>query len=223
MKKLILSLLLLLPVMVMAQPTDGIRIGDLYYVLDDSAKTARVTYEAYPDVRNYVALTTVRVPGEVSYDNRSYAVTEIGANAFAWSPVRKVMIAEGITAIGEHAFEGCTGLESVKCPNSLTQIGEKAFHYCINLSSVKIPSHLKIARLSVQSVESAEQQLNMADYRHIAEQERQKLRSELNAVDGTVSDINSKQSFALPRSSDFKDEILVNLLRSAILETRYGK
>ncbi len=47
-------------------------------------------------------------------------------------------IPDGVTSVGEHAFEGCTGLTSVKIPDSVKTIGAEAFILCKNLTSVKI-------------------------------------------------------------------------------------
>ena len=45
-----------------------------------------------------------------------------------------------VTSIGYNAFNGCTGLTSVKIPNSVTSIGECAFYRCTGLTSVEIPN-----------------------------------------------------------------------------------
>lgn len=54
-------------------------------------------------------------------------VLKIGDEAFMESSVRAVIISEGITEIGESAFESCRALESVFLPDSLEKIGEDAF------------------------------------------------------------------------------------------------
>ena len=54
--------------------------------------------------------------------------------------VIKAIIGEGITTIGNYAFEGCPGLTSVTIPNSVTSIGEGAFAECFGLTSVTIPA-----------------------------------------------------------------------------------
>lgn len=41
--------------------------------------------------------------------------------------VRSVVVSEGITTVGEDAFERCLNLESVSLPTSLTSIGSGAF------------------------------------------------------------------------------------------------
>ena len=47
--------------------------------------------------------------------------------AFNNSNIKKVVIQEGVTSIGERAFEGCTVLTSITIPKSVTSIGYRAF------------------------------------------------------------------------------------------------
>jgi len=53
--------------------------------------------------------------------------------------VTSVVVAEGITTIGNHAFADCRKLTSVSLPNSLTAIGTGAFSACSALPTVSIP------------------------------------------------------------------------------------
>ena len=55
------------------------------------------------------------------------------------SRVKSAVIAEGVTSIGNHAFDDCTSLTSVTIPDSVTIIGERAFDDCTSLTSVTIP------------------------------------------------------------------------------------
>lgn len=48
------------------------------------------------------------------------------------------VIPEWVTAIGERAFFGCTGLVSINFPTSLHTIGEYAFSECTSLEKIKI-------------------------------------------------------------------------------------
>lgn len=65
----------------------------------------------------------------------------VGANLYVNDEeVTNIIIPEGVTKIGEGAFNRCANLVSVKFPNSLTSIGEGAFYGCKNLSSITIPN-----------------------------------------------------------------------------------
>ena len=52
--------------------------------------------------------------------------------------VRSVIIKEGVTNVGNFAFDRCTNLISIEIKNSVTNIGEFAFADCTNLTSIKI-------------------------------------------------------------------------------------
>ena len=58
---------------------------------------------------------------------------------YTGTPVN-VVIPEGVTSIGNSAFEKCENLSSVTIPSSVTSIGRFAFLRCENLSSIEIPS-----------------------------------------------------------------------------------
>jgi len=223
MKKLLFSFLVLSLIYSECMSANGVKIGELYYLLDYDAMTAKVTYELYPDIHNYAELSAVKVPEKVTYEGKSFAVNTIGANAFAWSPIRKIILPDGVAAIEEQAFEGCTGLESVRLPKDLNAIGENAFLHCVNLASVKTPAHLKISRISKQSLSTSHPTLNMADYQYIAEKERNKLNTEIFSNKKVMTEWSGNQSFALPPSSiiDYSDGILINLLRSCLWEYHY--
>ncbi len=53
--------------------------------------------------------------------------------------IKSVVIQEGVTAIGDSAFSGCTALASVSIPASVKSIGKYAFQGCAALASVIIP------------------------------------------------------------------------------------
>ena len=57
--------------------------------------------------------------------------------------VGDVAILEGVTSIGDYAFEGCGGLTTVTIPSGVTSIGDRAFLNCSGLVSVTIPSSVE--------------------------------------------------------------------------------
>ena len=54
--------------------------------------------------------------------------------------IKKVIIENGVTSIGDYAFSDCSGLTSVTIPNSVTSIGSSAFFDCKALTSINLPN-----------------------------------------------------------------------------------
>ena len=57
-------------------------------------------------------------------------------NAYIYSPwldsgVKRIILGDSVTTIGNSAFDGCSSLTSVTIPNSVTEIGYYAFKDCI--------------------------------------------------------------------------------------------
>lgn len=57
--------------------------------------------------------------------------------------LRSVILEEGITEIGEMAFNNCNHLERVHIPSSVTRICDQAFERCRQLQSILIPESVK--------------------------------------------------------------------------------
>ena len=83
------------------------------------------------------------------YDYRSYikyvtlldGLTSIGDYAFQdYDSLTSVTIGNSVTSIGEWAFSNCEGLTSVTIGNSVTSIGSMAFWKCSGLTSITIPN-----------------------------------------------------------------------------------
>lgn len=67
-------------------------------------------------------------------------VTTIGETAFErWASLANVDVPDGVTNIGRSAFAVCVSLESVTLPDSLTTIGPLAFEDCGSLTSIEVP------------------------------------------------------------------------------------
>lgn len=59
---------------------------------------------------------------------------------FNGEEIKKLVIPNGVTSIGDYAFSSCRGLTSITIPNSVTSIGVGAFSSCTGLTSVTIPN-----------------------------------------------------------------------------------
>lgn len=54
--------------------------------------------------------------------------------------IKSVNIENGVTSIGDRAFEYCRNLTSIEIPNSVASIGDFAFDDCRSLTSIEIPN-----------------------------------------------------------------------------------
>ena len=87
-------------------------------------------------------LTSVKVEsGNTKYDSRNNcnAIIESSTNTLICG-CKNTTIPNSVTSIGQHAFDGCSGLTSITIPNSVTTIGNYAFLNCSGLTSVTIPN-----------------------------------------------------------------------------------
>ena len=77
-------------------------------------------------------------------------VTSIGDYAFErCDALTSVTIPEGVTSIGEGAFMRCDALASVTIPEGVTSIGKNAFALCNELQTLTVPCTLDISNASV--------------------------------------------------------------------------
>ena len=53
--------------------------------------------------------------------------------------LQEVILPEGITSIGERAFQSCTTLKSIQLPKKVTKIGKYAFINCRQLTNIQLP------------------------------------------------------------------------------------
>ena len=83
-------------------------------------------------------------------------ITRIGNHAFSgFTSLRTVTIPESVTSIGSGAFSFCESLERITLPKSLTSIEEQAFVDCRNLREILIQENVtSIGNRAFQNCES---------------------------------------------------------------------
>lgn len=81
---------------------------------------------------------TLTISGRGSFDH--YGADSYDAYR---NKIQRVVICDGITAIGDHAFDGYTQLQTIEIPNSVTSIGFCAISECSSIMSLTIPNSVK--------------------------------------------------------------------------------
>ena len=111
--------------------------GGIYYKITSSTNmTAEVTYKSKTD-NSYSG--TITIPEKVTSDGKTYYVTAIGEYAFiGCTGLKKVNFSQRITTISNYAFQGCNGITSFVIPPHITSISNYAFSGCMGMTSVVI-------------------------------------------------------------------------------------
>lgn len=72
-------------------------------------------------------------------------ITSIGEFAFdGLSYVTNATVPEGVLDLGRYSFFACMNMKNISLPTSLTSIGESSFEFCLCLQSVEIPEGITI-------------------------------------------------------------------------------
>ena len=81
--------------------------------------------------------------GNPNYDSRenSNALIETTSNKLIMG-CKGTIIPDGVTTIGQQAFQGCCGLTSISIPSSVKTIENSAFNRCTGLTSIMIPDRV---------------------------------------------------------------------------------
>ncbi|MGN0460232.1 MAG: leucine-rich repeat protein [Ruminococcus sp.] len=140
MKKL-LSLLLTIVIMLTALsviPSAGAVTKDFARIVNELSESATSGTTGDCKWEYDASAKTLTIYGKGKMEDYSYE-----KNA-PWYELKdkidSIVIENGVTAIGDFAFNNCTTVSKVTIPESVTRIGEKAFIYCNKLDGVYITS-----------------------------------------------------------------------------------
>ena len=114
-----------------------------YRLATITVNTANSVYSSINgSLANKVNTTLIFCPRGKSGDYIiSNGVTSIGEKAFdGCNSLTSITIPNSVTSIGDSAFDGCSSLKSMTIPDGVTSIGNGAFYYCTNLASITIPN-----------------------------------------------------------------------------------
>lgn len=136
MKKRLLSMILALSMMLTILPVNAITA----LAANDSCG-ANLTYTLTSNTDDPDTYT-LTIGGEGAMYDYSSSYTTVPWNAQK-SRITSVVIEDGVTSIGDSAFEDCSALKSVSGMEGVTSLGEWAFYKCTSLESFAIPSGVK--------------------------------------------------------------------------------
>ena len=112
--------------------------GDLYCPDCDKVVEKGYTYWNEDNLTwKLYADGTLTISGTGTMEN--YNDTDNLSPACRNSSIKKVVIEDGVTSIGNSVFDSCSNLASITIPSSVTSIGNYVFWGCKNLPSITIP------------------------------------------------------------------------------------
>ena len=132
---------------------DGYVFDGWYTDAVDGTRVSRTTaYTAKGNTTLYAHWTPVASDAEQgwSLQDGTLVISAQGAmqdySAAAQTPwfkdradIRKIVVQQGVTTIGDYAFYGCENVTSVTLPDTVTQIGKLAFYGCKDLRTLTVP------------------------------------------------------------------------------------
>lgn len=121
---------------------------------DGTAAVYGLNKKVFNDKDNNHSPSTLEIPSRIKYNNGYYNITATGSSGKAtlsgssstyqyyWGNVKKIILPETITVIGDNSFAKAEKLKEITIPESVTAIGGEAFADT-SLTKITIPSTIK--------------------------------------------------------------------------------
>ncbi|MDE6426341.1 MAG: leucine-rich repeat domain-containing protein [Ruminococcus sp.] len=110
---------------------------------DETLTDGNFTYELVNGSYTIVGCDANSIINSIPSMRNGYAVTAIGDGAFiGCSGISELKIPDTVRSIGMNAFAGCTSLKKITIPENVTEISSCAFMRCTSLSEVSLPDTL---------------------------------------------------------------------------------
>lgn len=118
-------------------------VGTMKYKVTNAATNGKGTVAIMGTVKAKTdrTFTSLSVPSTVKIGGITYNVTMVNVGAFSgYTYLKKVVIGNGVKAIGSNAFYGCKSITSIIIGRGVTAIGGKTFYGCSKLASISVLS-----------------------------------------------------------------------------------
>lgn len=126
------------------QSIGSVKIGSVYYHINQETHTASTTYQVYQSAENYGKMKSVMIPESFIWDGEEYTVTGIGASSFdRCYEISYFDIPNSVTEIETDGFCSNHSLKHVVIGESVTRIGYGAFAFNYSLETLTLGSNVK--------------------------------------------------------------------------------
>ena len=116
--------------------------GLTYRVVDNDAKTVKVSYQGSDAWSNSYTQSSIVIPSTVPFNGDTYTVVEIGEQAFTSAAMSSVIIPATVKTIGNYAFQNCKYLTTIDL-SSVETFGNYIMSDCYALTSVQLPKTMQ--------------------------------------------------------------------------------
>ncbi|GHV67869.1 hypothetical protein FACS1894199_14170 [Bacteroidia bacterium] len=122
---------------VKANSTEAVRTANVTFSAGELSETVKVEQKAFAKFSWTLNSGVLTISGDEAMPDYEYQDTPWYSQS---ASITTVIIENGVTSLGQNAFNECSALTSVTIPNSVTSIGDAAFGNCSSLAEIAIPN-----------------------------------------------------------------------------------